>query len=368
MRKSFLYFFLPFGIIFFHGGCNDVSQGGNKIAEKVDTRNNKNSSGFAIKGVGLVATVHEIDSNEFISIKNVNANAVAIIPYAFCSTESPSVIYNSPRQWWGETDAGVIGCVQAAKRKNLSVMIKPHLWIRDGVYTGQFALPDEEAWRIWEDSYSNYILHFAKIADSTHVEVFCIGTELGNTISQRPSFWNKLIDSVKQIYHGQITYAANWDDYDKVPFWRKMDFIGVDAYFPLVNDKTPSTQDIIDAWDKYLPGLEKISAENKRPVLFTEYGYRNADGCTAEPWKEDGNSVNNRAQENAYEAFYESFANKNWFAGGFVWKWYGENYSRGMNKVDFTPQGKPAEDVIKKWYKAAASQHLSGEEGLEPGK
>lgn len=142
------------------------------------------------------------------------------MPYAFCSPGNPVVKYNSEGQWWGETDKGVIASIHLAKEKNLSVMIKPHLWIQHGGYSGTFAPEDEESWKLWENSYLDYILHFAKIADSTHTEILCIGTELGNTISQRPLFWNLLIDSVKKIYKGEITYAANWDDFDKVPFWK----------------------------------------------------------------------------------------------------------------------------------------------------
>lgn len=346
MHKSILYIFLVAWIFLFNCRCSDV----NNTSGKVSVEQIKTTSGFSIKGVALVATIKEIDSNEFDGIKNIYANAVAIMPYAFCSTARPVVIYNSTRQWWGETDKGVTTCIQLARQNNLSVMVKPHLWIQDGEYTGAFTLDDENKWKQWENSYLDYISHFAKIADATHAELFCIGTELGNIISQRPLFWNRLIDTVKKIYHGQITYAANWDDYDKVPFWKQLNFIGIDAYFPLVNDKTPSKKSVTDAWNKYLPALKKISNENSRKVLFTEYGYRNSDASTAEPWKEDGSFVNNIAQANAYEGFYESFANKDWFAGGFVWKWYGENYSPAMNAIDFTPQEKPAEEVIRKWY------------------
>ncbi len=351
MPKSFQHIFLLLWMQILSFGCNNVTLEKSNPHRKVSSEDADSRSGFLIKGVGLVATVNEIDSNEFAGIKSINANAIAIMPYAFCSTGKPFVIYNSHKQWWGETDKGVVSCVQMAKKNNLSVMIKPHLWIQSGEYTGKFSLSDEESWKVWEDSYLDYILHFAKIADSTHAELFCIGTELGNTISQRPLFWNRLIDTVKKNYHGQITYAANWDDYNIVPFWKQLNFIGIDAYFPLVNDVTPSAESIADAWNHYLPDLEKISNDNGRPVLFTEYGYRNAGACAAEPWKEDAASINNTAQANAYEGFYKAFANKNWFAGGFVWKWYGEHNPPSKNKIDFTPQEKPAEEVIRRWYK-----------------
>lgn len=195
-------------------------------------------------------------------------------------------------------------------------MLKPHLWIAHGIYTGAFTLSTEKEWQLWEDSYREYILHFATVADSLQVELFCIGTELGATIKERPRFWSSLIDTLRKTYHGKLTYAANWDDYKNFPFWKKLDYIGVDAYFPLVNDKTPSINSLQKGWKKYSDELERIGTEHNRPVLFTEYGYRNVDYNTYEPWKEKGGKRNDEAQANALEAFYQSFAGKKWFSGG----------------------------------------------------
>ncbi|MEP7252787.1 MAG: hypothetical protein ABI683_10425 [Ginsengibacter sp.] len=350
MLKTFRHIIFIAGIFLFAGSCQNIFS--ERSSE--ETTNSKiidSTSHFAVKGVGLVATVNEIDTNAFLEIRNINANAIAIMPYGFCSEEQPVVAYNSPRQWWGEKDIGVATCIKIAREKNLAVMVKPHLWIRDGQYSGQFDLANDDAWKLWEDGYLNYIIHFAKIADTAGADIFCIGTELGNSIKERPVFWDRLIDSVRQVFHGKLTYAANWDDYDDVPFWKKLDYIGIDAYFPLSGSNTPSTDQLAKGWRKYLPPLEKIAKENNRRVLFTEYGYRNSNACAAEPWKENGNDANDVAQANAYEAFYESFSNKNWFAGGFVWKWYAEHYFHKKNKVDFTPQGKPAANVIERWYR-----------------
>ncbi len=83
--------------------------------------------------------------------------------------------------------------------------------------------------------------------------------------------------SLKQTYHGKLTYAANWDDYKKFPFWEKLNYIGVDAYFPLSSDKIPSVNSLQKSWKKYIDEMEKISLKHNRPILFTEYGYRNVD-------------------------------------------------------------------------------------------
>jgi hypothetical protein len=63
--------------------------------------------------------------------------------------------------------------------------------------------------------------------------------------SQRPEYWSQLIKKIKKIYSGN--YAANWDDFDKVPFWNELDYIGIDAYFPLSDATTPSVLELNDS-------------------------------------------------------------------------------------------------------------------------
>jgi hypothetical protein len=322
-------------------GCSD--------GDTTPSNNNLSTTGFAIKGISMVAPVTVVDANILQPILSINANSISIMPYAFLSVDHPEVRYNQHRQHWGENSEGVIASIEMAHKNNLSVMLKPHLWIGRGVYTGGFTLPTENDWLLWEESYRRYILHFASIADSMKAEIFCIGTELEATIKERPQFWNLLIDTLKLTYHGKLTYAANWDEYKKFPFWEKLNYIGVDAYFPLTEDKTPSINSFKKGWKRYSDELEKISMEHNRPILFTEYGYRNVDYTGKEPWKENEGNPNNQAQVNALEALYQSFAGKKWFAGGFIWKWYVEERSH-RSDIDYSPQNKPAAKVIENWY------------------
>ncbi len=97
--------------------------------------------------------------------------------------------------------------------------------------------------------------------------------------------------------------------------------------------------------------MEALSEKHNRPVLFTEYGYRNVDYTTAEPWKEIEGERNDAAQSNALEGFYQSFASKKWFVGGYLWKWYVDTGRHHRREIDFTPQNKPAENVIETRYR-----------------
>jgi hypothetical protein len=62
-------------------------------------------------------------------------------------------------------------------------------------------------------------------------------------------------------------------------------------------------------------------------------------------------SVNLEAQVNTTRATFEELWSEDWFAGGFVWKWFiHHDRAGGLENNRFTPQNKPAEAVIKEYY------------------
>jgi hypothetical protein len=58
-----------------------------------------------------------------------------------------------------------------------------------------------------------------------------------------------------------------------------------------------------------------------------------------------------QTQANCYEAFFKAFWEKDYFVGVYFWKWH--PYYRdagGRQDRDFTPQNKPAEQTMRRWY------------------
>jgi hypothetical protein len=272
------------------------------------------------------------------------------MPFAFGQLNDTQVTYDPLNQWWGETDAGIIVTTQLAKIKGIKTMLKPQLWI-SGSYTGAFTLSTESDWLSWENNYSNYILHFAHLADSLNIELFCIGTEMKLVVQNRPTYWNNLIDSIRTFYSGKLIYAANWDDYQQVPFWSKLDYIGIDGYFPISSAATPQVKDLVTGWQNTISSINQYRITQNKDVIFTEIGYKCVDACAHEPWNPTSTNLNIQAQASATQAFFEAFANKPWFKGAFLWKWYPKHEtSGGMNNKDYTPQNKPAEVIIKKCF------------------
>ncbi|WGK65403.1 glycoside hydrolase family 113 [Croceiramulus getboli] len=309
-----------------------------------------------IKGVSFVASRDSVTVRQIEPVVELGANYASVMPYGFIrGTTTPEIIYNTGRQWYGETPAGTKHYIATLQSKQIQIMMKPHLWIGRGVFTGEFAPETEADWQTFENSYRSYVLEYARLAEETQSEILCIATELEAFTQQRPKFWRELIKEIRTIYSGALTYAANWDEYQRVSFWEEMDFIGVDAYFPVCTLETPSVATARAGWQPWKQELAAFAKAKNKPILFTEYGYRSVNYAGKEPWKADRDmdKVNLEAQNNTLTALYEELWQEPWFAGGFLWKWFiNHDEVGGQENAFFTPQNKPAQKIITRYYSA----------------
>ncbi len=307
-----------------------------------------------MNGVSFVASRDSINQNHVVPVVQLNANYAAVMPFGFIKNlEHPEVIFNANRQWFGETKVGVKQYIETLKKEDIKIMMKPQIWVWRGEFTGLIKMKSEVEWQQLENTYSSFILEYAQVAQDTHVELFCIGTELEAFVVNRPDFWKELISKLRTVYKGKLTYAANWNEFTKVPFWDQMDYIGIDAYFPLSDEQTPSVQDCKDGWQPYKKEIKTYSERFNKPILFTEFGYRSIDFTAKAPWQTDRDIgfVNLEAQLYATHALFDEFWNEDWFAGGFIWKWFHKHEKAGgENDNQFTPQNKPVENIIRTYY------------------
>lgn len=307
-----------------------------------------------INGVSYVASKDSIKNVHVAPLLKIHANYASIMPFGFTRDVSHPVIqYNSDKQWFGETKVGIKQYIKTLKRNGIQTMVKPQIWIWNGTFTGDIAMTTEADWKAFETSYTKFILDYAQVAQENKAAIFCIGTELQRFVDARPNYWNGLIKAIRTVYKGKLTYAANWNEYNQTPFWNALDFIGIDAYFPVSDLKTPTVEACKLGLQRWKTDMKHISDSLKKPVLFTEFGYRSINFTGKMPWltNRQMGAVNLQAQSNATQAFFETFWHENWVAGGFVWKWHHNHLvAGGNNNTRFTPQNKPAEQVIKDFY------------------
>ncbi len=116
----------------------------------------------------------------------------------------------------------------------------------------------------------------------------------------------------------------------------------------------PKRKDLVRAWEPISLKIEKLSDETGKPVLFTEFGYLSTDYNTHNTWEKEDQidelQVNEEAQALALDVLFECFYPQDWWAGGFIWKWYPSDYRIRNKAKDYTVQDKQAQQILRKWY------------------
>lgn len=305
-----------------------------------------------INGVNFVSPKFKSKLTGMDSVKSINANWIALCPFALLEKSKSKIEYNTSNNWWGDSKQGLIEEIKKAKILNLKVLIKPHFWVKENGWAGDFDLSGKLKME-WESNYRTYLLYLARLCDSLNVEMLCIGTELKVYTEKHPEFFTQLIDDIRKAYKGKLTYAANWDEYTFIKFWDKLDFISIDAYFPLSSSKTPEVKELELEWKKIAIELKNLSARFNKKIIFTEYGYKSINCAANKQWEFENVSktenINFQAQVNAYTALYNTIWKESYIAGGFLWKWYNE-CDLNKNNSDYTPQYKPVNYLIRKQY------------------
>jgi hypothetical protein len=263
---------------------------------------------------------------------------------------------------WSLTDQGLLSMGAMAREVDLNVVIIPTLAdFTDGHWRGEVRMADEASWAAWFRSYREFVIHYAELAEAMTAKGFSVGTELRETVN-REDDWRITIAQVRQRFGGWLTYAANWDDYESVPWWTQLDLIGVQAYFEVGNPGGGSAAAQVGAlvrgWAPIRERLARLSEATGKRVLFTEIGYKSHTESTTFPWNwEIEGAPDPGLQAVAYEAAFKVFWNQPWFAGFYWWKWRPDPAADEDYERDFTPQGKLAEQVLRQYYSTAAHSH-----------
>lgn len=216
--------------------------------------------------------------------------------------------------------------VARVREEGMRLFWKPHLgyW---GSFEWRGAIgfgDDEDAWTRFFEGYERFIVDQARFAQEHGVDLFAVGVEYERTVAHEAA-WRRVIAAVRRVYHGRLTYAANWDGVARVPFWDALDLIGVQAYFPLAAaGSEPSRKALLAAWDAPLAELRRLSAsQGGKPVLVTEIGYNRSPDAAHAPWSErtEDTPAVRRLRERLIEVALERLEREPEVAGLFWWKW-----------------------------------------------
>ena len=298
---------------------------------------------FSHEGRGGAGYGSEPARRQLERIREVGANAIALVPYAFTPAPERAEI----RFRTLETDTRLLRSARVAERLGLAVVLKPHLWA-GRQFHGDITFESEQRFDQWFDDYRRWMLHYARLAQVQGVELLCIGNELAG-LTGRSAAWMSLIADVRSVYGGPLTYAAHWDsELESVEFWNALDYIGVNFYFPIAaagDSPSAGSPEIADAARR----IERVQARFGKPVLFTEVGFPALATAASRPWEENGSRLDPDLQSACYRIWMEAFAMRPRVLGMFWWKWPSDGSSSPFDG-SHRPLGKPAMGVLSDWF------------------
>lgn len=250
-----------------------------------------------------------------------------------------------------ETDESMRRVIREAHARRLKVLYKPHMWVGHGAWCGEIAMTSETEWTTWFAAYREFIVHHALLAEEERVDLLSVANELVKT-AVRDYEWRHVIASVRSVYGGPLTYAANWgEEVHVVTFWDALDAVGVNAYDPLT-DVTQADDEALLAGAR--ANAERIAAIGRRaakPVILTEVGFASRPECWSQPHREiDDAPADPNCQARAYKAVLRAF-DRDPFRGLYWWKYESDPSYGGLDDNSFTPKGKPAERLIREAYR-----------------
>jgi hypothetical protein len=256
------------------------------------------------------------------------------------------------------TDTSLISIIRYAQRLGLMVLLKPHVDLlrEPSRWRGQIGLGFSEAeWSLWFASYRSFIVHYAALAKSLGVEMFSVGCELDATV-RRKDEWEGTIALVRAAYQGPLIYADDQVEFapEAVQWWDKLDLIGMDAYPTLTTVVHPTVADFAAGWSAWLDKLRALSKKWRKPAVLTEIGYRSIEGGAQNPWDWQRNGpVDLEVQANAYEAALRAVQGEAFLRGMYWWQWSPDPAEGGSDDKGYSPHGKPAEKILKSWFRRA---------------
>jgi hypothetical protein len=296
-----------------------------------------------------------IDSNTSLArLKDTSCQWVAIIVVWFQDNINSTSIEPNYNKYSVRPESVKVA-INRCHQLGMKVMLKPMVDLSK----------DPNHWRgqivpsaAWFAEYHDFLNYWADFAEQNDVEMFCIGCELVATDSSATQ-WRSVANDVRTHYSGPITYAANWGNETIVSWWDAVDYIGIDAWYPLTSKNNPTLTELKNAWSNranLIQSWRNSSWPNKQ-VFFTEAGYSSFDGTNTYPglWPPpDSAAVDVNEQADCYEALLSVCSARPWWRGVFWWNWETDPNAGGLADKHCTPQNKPAQDVVSSHYITAA--------------
>ena len=277
------------------------------------------------------------------------------------TTDRSNRIFPDPRET--PTDASVTRFIRYVNGLGMRVFLDVFVNANRGnAWQAVFHPSNPQA---WFQSYDRYLVHYAKLAAADRVSLFAIGDEF-DSLDDVPAYtpyWTRAIADVRRYYHGPVTYGANYTHYQRITFWKQLNMVGLDAYFPLSSAARPTTPQLVSALNRLARQIytwRQRAGLTEKPFVITELGYFSGNGTAKKPgdWRAAA-PVNLQLQKQCYQATFQTIYRRRWLRGIF-WFWWANpsnpHWQGGPADNGYTPRNKPAEKVLRAYFTVPRSR------------
>lgn len=274
-------------------------------------------------------------------VDRTSADFVILVPFGLQDTpQSEKISYEETVS--ADELARMIIYIQ---NRGLRVAVKPTVNCKNGTWRAHINFFDEDVpcepkWSNWFASYTEFQLHFARVAQECGCDMFIAGCEMVQT-ERRAEEWRQVIAKIKMTYSGPVSYNTDKYQEHNVSWWDAVDVISSSGYYP------------VDDWERQLDRIEAVVKKYNKPFFFAEAGCMSTAGSNHVPndWSVKG-ALDLEGQAEWYRAMFAATDKRSWVQGFGLWAWNGiqqEEELAGQNK-GYDIYAKPAEKIVEEYY------------------
>lgn len=276
-------------------------------------------------------------------VDRLHTNTVILVPNGLMDTpQSTTIDYSSSATY---TDEELIAMIQQCKAMGMKVMLKPTVNCRNGMWRAYISFFEEDVvcepkWSEWFAAYTEFQVHYAKIAEQTGCDMLIAGCEMVMS-EHRDREWREVIAAIRKEYGGPVSYNTDKYQEHRVTWWDAVDVIATSGYYPT------------DRWEAELDRIEAVSRKYGKPVFFSELGCMSTHGASVAPnnWCVRGDA-DTQEQAEWYRGMIEACSKRDWICGIAIWDWCHHLYPERKACEDrfYGIYAKPAEKVLAEFF------------------
>ena len=282
------------------------------------------------------------DSLDYLA-EHTGADGIILVPVGYQDhSHAEAICYTSEDT---SSDEELIEMIRYAKAKGLKVFLKPTVNGRNGEWRAFISFFDQDVvcepkWSNWFAAYTEFQVHYAKIAQQEGCEMFIAGCEM--VMSQhRSEEWRQVIAAIRECYDGPVSYNTDKYQEDRMDWWDCVDVISSSGYYPT------------GTWEQELDRIEAVVKKYQKPFFFAEAGCMSRTGSAKVPndWGLPG-VLRLEEQVEWYKEMFEACGKREWVNGFGLWEWAAKMPDLEMACQDTTYElmRKPVETVVHRYY------------------